>query len=107
MSPEPYAALVALAERERELIAEGRLEALEDVWAERDALVAGLPARPPASVRPLLERAARLQSEISATLAGGIAALEAELARLTRGRGSVRAYTPAAVPAPPRSSWTG
>jgi hypothetical protein len=94
----PYAALVLLAERERRLVDDGRIEELAAVAAERNALIATLPAHAPASARPALERAYALQSATSAALRASLAQVRHELATVDRGRGVARAY--AGAPAP-------
>lgn len=65
---DPYAAIVAFAERELELARDGRIEDLRSLASEWDALTAGLPAQAPASARSALERAAALHERTSATL---------------------------------------
>lgn len=40
MTSDPYAALVEIAERERALVDAGRIEELDALAAERDALIA-------------------------------------------------------------------
>jgi hypothetical protein len=65
---DPYAAIVAFAERELELARDGRIEDLRSLASEWDVLTAGLPAQPPASARGALERASALHERTSATL---------------------------------------
>lgn len=65
---DPYAAIVAFAERELELARDGRIEDLRSLAPEWDSLTAGLPAQPPASARGALERATVLHERTSATL---------------------------------------
>jgi hypothetical protein len=65
---DPYAAILALAERELALARDGRIEDLRSLASEWDALTAGLPERPPATARGALERAAALHERTSATL---------------------------------------
>jgi hypothetical protein len=67
-APDPYAAILELAERELELARAGRIEDLRSLAAQWDALTAGLPARPPASARRPLARAAALHERTNATL---------------------------------------
>ena len=94
-----YEHLADLAADERRLAGEGRLEDLAAVMAERDALVARLPAKPPVSAKAALERAAALQAETTGALRGARDALAVELGRLSRGRTTVKAYTPSGVTA--------
>jgi hypothetical protein len=65
---DPYAAILALAERELELARDGRIEDLRALASEWDELTAGLPEQPPATARGALERAAALHERTSATL---------------------------------------
>jgi hypothetical protein len=95
---DPYAELVTLAERELELVSGGSTEDLEAIQRERDALVASLPDAPPESARGSLERAARLQSQVSEALTASLGALGGEIERLDRGRTAVRGYAPATEP---------
>jgi hypothetical protein len=57
---DPYAAILDLAELELELAGMGKVEDLRALSAQWDELTAGLPAQPPPSAQPLLERAAAL-----------------------------------------------
>jgi hypothetical protein len=97
VSPEPYLALVAIAEREHAVALSGeRFDELAAIAGERAALVAALPAQAPASARPALERAAGLQLATTAALRAALDRTRAELAgSQTRGQ-AVRAYTRAA-----------
>ena len=92
MTSDPYLALVTLAERERAMVLDGRLDELEALAAERAALVAALPARPPASARPALERAAALQQATSAALAEALADVRGKLGGAPDRARAVRAY---------------
>jgi hypothetical protein len=89
-----YAALAALAVRERELADEGRLDELETLAAERAALVAALPAQAPPHARPALLDAVARQAEAEAALRRAVAGARAELAALDKGRRASRAYGP-------------
>ena len=96
MSPEPYQALVALAEREHDLAVSGRFGELEALVAERRALVERLPAQAPGSARPALERAAGLQMATSAALRAALARTRDELSGSQSRHQAVRAYARAA-----------
>lgn len=96
MTSDPYSALVALAERERDLVAGERFEELAELAAERTALVAGLPARAPASARPALERAAALQLATTAALRAALDETRRQMGATARGHQAVRAYARAA-----------
>jgi hypothetical protein len=89
----PWQDLLGRAERELALAHEGRWEELATAGAERARLAAGLPAPPPAA-RPLLERAALVQAELTALLVSARAQTARELGTLSRGRGAVRGYAP-------------
>ena len=103
---DPYATLAALAQAERDLALAGRYDELEAVQARRTALVAGLPAQPPAAAEPHLRRAAEAQAQATAALAAAVRVARAEAVRLERGRGAVAAYRPA-PPAWPGHARTG
>ena len=87
--------LLARAERERELAAEGRWDELAEVLAHGTRLTASLPAPTP-ELRPLLIRLAEVQDELTATLTAARAETVRELGTLRRGQGAVRGYAPAA-----------
>jgi hypothetical protein len=93
--------LVARAERELALAREGRWEELAAAGAERARLAAALPAPAPA-LRPLLERLAAAQDELTALLTAARADTARELGALRRGRGAVRGY---AAVAAARGGW--
>jgi hypothetical protein len=80
--------VVALAERELELVRGGDADALPAAIAERAALAAALD---PAS-RPVLERLAEVQHQILVELTLAREDIMRELAALQRGRGAVRGY---------------
>ena len=87
----PWQDLLARAEAELSLAREGRWEELAEAGAERARPAAALPAATPAE-RPLLERAALVQEQLTALLAAARAETARELGRLHRGRGAVRGY---------------
>jgi hypothetical protein len=101
MTGDPYAALVTFAQRERVLVDEGRVEELETLAAERDALIAGLPPQAPPSARPHLERAHALQLATAAVLKARLAELRHSMVALDRSSNAARAYAvgPLAAPA--------
>jgi hypothetical protein len=94
----PYDALAEIAERELDLITAGAVEKLSALHAERDAIVATLPARPPATARPALERAARLHDRAIGELQARLHVTGAELRKLSHGRTAMRGYAPAVEP---------
>ncbi len=87
----PWAQLLALAERELELIRGGDIERLPGAIEERAQLAATLGA-PPASARPELERLDALQQQIIVELTLAGAEIVRELGTLRRGRGAVDGY---------------
>ena len=92
---DPWQDLLDRAERELALAREARWEELAAAGAERIRLAAALPA-PAAQARPLLERLALVQEQLTALLTAARAGTARELATLSRGRGAVRGYAPAA-----------
>ena len=92
MSPEaPWAELVVLAERERDLIRDGRWDELPAVSAQRLGVAATL-GTPPAAARPHLERLVELQREIHAGLSSGRAFTLQKLNKMDRGATAMRGY---------------
>jgi hypothetical protein len=96
---EPYAELLALVEREHELVVQGAWEDLALLDARRREVLAALPVRPPRSAGAALRRATVLQARTNALLSAGVADLRTELGTLSQGRAAVRGY--GGVPAPP------
>lgn len=91
----PWQHLLARAEGELALAREGRWEELAAAGAERTRLAAALPAPAPA-LRPVLERLALVQDELTSLLTAARAQTARELGALDRGRGAVRGYAQAA-----------
>jgi hypothetical protein len=83
--------LLALAERELELVRGGDAEALPAAIDERARLAASL-GEAPASARPVLERLAEVQQQILVELTLARGEIVRELGALQRGRGAVRGY---------------
>jgi hypothetical protein len=102
VTTDPYAALVTIAERERALVDDGRVEELAALAGERAALVATLPPQAPRSARPALERAFALQAATTAALQASLGEVRHAIAALDRDRVVARAYAagPPAVAAP-------
>lgn len=94
----PYDALAQLAERELELVNAGAMDSLSEIYDRRRALVATLPAAPPATARPALERAAELHARVIAVLEERLRDTGAELRRLSHGRTAMRGYAPPVEP---------
>jgi hypothetical protein len=92
MTPDaPWAELVALAERERDIVVEGRWDDLLAVSTHRLTAAAALGA-PPAGARPHLERLAELEREIHAGLSAGRAFTLHKLGNMNRGSAALRGY---------------
>jgi hypothetical protein len=87
-----YSRLVALAERELDLVRAERLDELPALWAERRLVVTELPYVPPLEARDSLARAAELQGRTTALLEERVAATGAEMRRLVVGRAAMQGY---------------
>ena len=98
---DPWSQLLARANHERQLAAEGRWEELAAAAAERVRLAATL-GQAPRGARLTLEALAVVQRELIETLDRARAQTQRELAGLHTGRGAVAGYT-AAQTAPQRS----
>lgn len=93
MSPsQRYEALARSLERELELIGEGELDELAALHAERAALVAALPAVPPAEARPALQRAALMNKRVEIEILRRREALVLEAANVERVGRTARGY---------------
>ena len=96
---DPAERLLGLAELEHRLVAEGRFDELAAVHDERDHLVASLPRgwRPDGRQASLVAHAQLLLAQATALALAARTELAAELARLDRGRATVRGYVPAGL----------
>jgi hypothetical protein len=97
MSPAPRAPYERLAEtfeRELELVGEGRLDEVAQLAADRDALIASLPATPPASARSALERAQLMSKRVAIEIVRRRDAVLADLGRVAQGDRTARGYAP-------------
>ncbi len=91
--PGAYVTLLALTEREHELVLAGEWEALAAVDAARRELLAELPDGPaPGAARDLLARAAIVQAATTTLLAAQVAELRGALGHVAHGRTAVQAY---------------
>jgi hypothetical protein len=106
VTDDPYQLLVALAEREHALVLGGDFDALDDLATQRDGVVAGLPEEPPASARPALTEAARIQAQTTAALEQARTRVAAQLAALDRGLATATGYSRAAGTDPRQSTIT-
>jgi hypothetical protein len=89
-----WAAILALANRERTLAAEGRWDELAASTAERVRIAATL-GPPPPGARLSLEALAVVQQELLGSLEDARAQTTRELAGLSTGRGAVARYAAA------------
>jgi hypothetical protein len=97
-----WSTLLARANAERTLAAEGRWEELAASTAERVRLAATL-GEAPRGARLTLEALAVVQQELTATLELARAQTRRELAGLHTGRGAVAGYS--AAQAAPQRAW--
>jgi len=88
---QPWADLVVLAERERDLVREGRWEDIPPVAEHRVSASTAL-GTPPAAARPHLERLVELQAEIHAGLSAGRAFTLQKIGSMNRGATAMRGY---------------
>lgn len=89
---DPYAALLALTEREHALVSAGALDELPALQGERERLMSRLAGSPHAADAGSLRRAAALQAQTAGLLGAALQQAERELERLHRGRTAVRGY---------------
>jgi 2-phospho-L-lactate transferase/gluconeogenesis factor (CofD/UPF0052 family) len=89
-----WSQILALANRERTLAAEGRWDELAASTAERVRIASTL-GPPPAGARLSLEALAVVQQELLSTLEQARAQTTRELAGLNTGRGAVAGYAAA------------
>jgi hypothetical protein len=93
LTPDPYTRLAQLAERELALATQDDIDELLRVAAEREALIATLPARAPVSAHPALVDAARFQAQTTAILTAARARVSAEMGQMERGRATAAGYS--------------
>jgi hypothetical protein len=92
VNPEaPWAELVALAERERDLVRDGRWDEVPAASAQRLSAAQAL-GDPPADAREHLERLVELEHEIHAGLSTGRAFTLQQIGKMDRGRTAMRGY---------------
>jgi hypothetical protein len=90
----PYEALARSIERELEMIGEGSFDELDELHAERAALIEALPAVPPAHARPALQRAALMNKRVEVEILRYREALLLDLANIERLGRVARGYAP-------------
>jgi hypothetical protein len=91
MSAAPWSELVTLAERERELIEQGRWDEAVTASAVRLEAAKALGA-PPAEARPHLERLQGVQTQITASIASARVFTLQRLGGMQRSRTAVTGY---------------
>jgi uncharacterized membrane protein YoaK (UPF0700 family) len=91
MTASRWAALVPLAEREYELILQGRWDEAVAASSDRAAAAQALGAPPP-DARPHLLRLNELQAQITAAIAAARTATLRKLSGMSRGRAAVTGY---------------
>ena len=104
---DPAELLLELARAEHRAVGEGRLDELPALHAERDRLLADLPARPAPHQVPPLRRALAVQGEVAALLRTTRDAVAAELARVDQGRATLRGYAAAGAESGPTFDTAG
>jgi hypothetical protein len=90
----PYEALARSFERELELLGDGSLDELAALHAERARLISCLPAVPPASARPALQRAALMNKRVEIEILRRREALLVDAATVERVSRTARGYAP-------------
>jgi hypothetical protein len=98
MSDQPaerYERLASLIERELQLVAERSFDELEALEQVRSELQNSLPAFPPASARPALERSALLHKRVEIELLRVREAVLRELEHVRRAQRTADGYAPA------------
>jgi hypothetical protein len=95
MSAAPYEMLARSLERELELLGEGALDDLPNLYAERAALLESLPASPPAAAGSALQRAALLNKRLGIEILRRREALLLDADRVERVDRTARGYAPA------------
>jgi hypothetical protein len=95
---ELYQRLLTLAKLEHELALQGDLESMERLDAERRAIVAGLPDKPPAEAKPALVEMARIQAETTAVLVEAKKAIATEMGETEKTGETARGYGRQATP---------
>jgi len=91
---DPYVELAALIERELQLIDERRFDELLTLKQARAALQSSLPATPPGSARPALERCVLLHKRVDIELQRVREGVLLELGELRRAQRAADGYAP-------------
>ncbi len=91
---QPYEQLVAMIERELELVSQGRFKELDQAVARRGELLATLGSDPPESARATFERARLLHERVVIDTMRARESIEQSLGRLRSVRRAARVYRP-------------
>jgi hypothetical protein len=94
---EPYRRLAELVERQAALITAGDWEGFPALEAELRAIVAALPACPPAGVAELLLQAERRLQANAGAIVGAMHRSRRQLGEIARGRRAAAGYAPPAA----------
>ncbi len=94
---DPAQRLVELAETELQLVLERRADELSGLQAERDRVLAALPARLSRQQEQAVRRAISIQHQTGAALRTARDEIAAELGQLGRSRTGVRGYASAGL----------
>jgi hypothetical protein len=93
-SLEPYAEIVALAERELALAGNGEIDGLSSLAGEWERLTRGLPDSPPPAAAPLIEQAAFLNKRARIELNRLRETLLGDLTKVTHASRAGQGYAP-------------
>jgi hypothetical protein len=102
-----YSQVLDAVRRKGELVEAGDWDGVAAVDAELERLRLTLPDTPPASARPTLEEAVRLNAAIIAAIGKALAGVQAELVGLGRERTAAAGYGAAGTPPLPRAAGQG
>jgi hypothetical protein len=93
-SPAPYEQLLEMVSHELQLAGEGRFPELLEANDARQALIASLPATPPAAAREPLQLTALMQERLNIELSRAKEALLTALSELQRAKRTAHGYAP-------------
>ena len=105
---DPYTRLVELTRSEHDAVLAGDWEQVAAIQTQQVALRSTLAGPPPATARPSLEEAARLNAEIGRAIERAAAGVRAELVEIGRGRQAAVGYAAAGTQRPQSQlAWQG
>ncbi len=88
----PYERLLAIAQEQERLVADGRVAETDPLTREWDAIASTLPETPPAEAADLLRELERLVRAVTVSLASSRSDASEAMSRLARGRRAVAGY---------------